>query len=223
MVYAFPATSASSERLFSQAGNVIYDKRTLLNSTRVEELIYIHENYAKAEPMIRKWKFSLADFERHQFSTERLNQLSARPESNKDVDLEPQEIEESEYTDMDVVSEISSIDSGKRLSSKSPSPESSPALSPVCSSPLMHTDATRELQSSGTKSQKRKLESPHGSSKIKVKFPDVFAKFRDRFKAREVKASLSDKPVETEEVLYGTASDETASVISDDEEDPTSI
>jgi len=54
--YGIPVTSACSERLFSAAGNVITSSRTLLNTERAEQLIYIHENYWAVEPIIDKWQ-----------------------------------------------------------------------------------------------------------------------------------------------------------------------
>lgn len=62
MIFAIPATSAPSERLFSEAGLIVKHSRTLLNSDRVEELVYIHENYPRVQPLIKKWKFSLKEF-----------------------------------------------------------------------------------------------------------------------------------------------------------------
>lgn len=51
-----PLTSASSERLFSTAGNVITSGRTLLNTEKAEQLIFIHDNYWEVEPYIKNWK-----------------------------------------------------------------------------------------------------------------------------------------------------------------------
>ena len=51
-----PLTSASSERLFSTAGNVITSGRTLLNTEKAEQLIFIHDNYWEVEPYIKSWK-----------------------------------------------------------------------------------------------------------------------------------------------------------------------
>jgi KRAB domain-containing zinc finger protein len=54
--FAMPVTSASSERLFSAAGNVVTSARTLLNSERAEQLIFIHDNYWLVEPTIKSMK-----------------------------------------------------------------------------------------------------------------------------------------------------------------------
>jgi hypothetical protein len=56
MFFGIPVTSASSERLFSAAGNVISSARTLLATERAEQLIYIHDNYWIVEPTIKKWQ-----------------------------------------------------------------------------------------------------------------------------------------------------------------------
>jgi hypothetical protein len=54
--FGLPVTSASSERLFSAAGNVVTSARTLLNSERAEQLIFIHDNYWLVEPTIKCMK-----------------------------------------------------------------------------------------------------------------------------------------------------------------------
>ena len=54
--YGIPVTSASSERLFSTAGNVITSARTLLNTEKAEQLIFIHDNFWEIEPHIHTWK-----------------------------------------------------------------------------------------------------------------------------------------------------------------------
>ena len=56
MFFGIPVTSASSERLFSAAGNVISSARTLLATERAEQLIFIHDNYYNVEPTIKKWQ-----------------------------------------------------------------------------------------------------------------------------------------------------------------------
>ena len=54
--FGIPVSSASSERLFSAAGNVITENRTLLSTDRAEQLIYIHDNYWDIEKTIKNWK-----------------------------------------------------------------------------------------------------------------------------------------------------------------------
>lgn len=44
-----PATSAASERVFSSAGNIISEKRTRLNSSRVDHLIVLNSYYKTSE------------------------------------------------------------------------------------------------------------------------------------------------------------------------------
>jgi hypothetical protein len=58
--YSIPITSASSERLFSAAGNVITSSRTLLNTEKAEQLIFIHDNYWLLEPFMDSWKVMTA-------------------------------------------------------------------------------------------------------------------------------------------------------------------
>lgn len=40
---AIPATEASSERLFSAAGNVLTDRRSKMSSDSLEQLVFLHE------------------------------------------------------------------------------------------------------------------------------------------------------------------------------------
>ena len=61
--YGILITSASSERLFSAAGNVITSARTLLNTEKAEQLIFIHNNFWTIEPHIQTWK-TMSDKER---------------------------------------------------------------------------------------------------------------------------------------------------------------
>jgi len=54
--FGLPVSSASSEQLFSSAGNVITENRTLLNTDKAEQLIYIHDYYWDIEKTIKNWK-----------------------------------------------------------------------------------------------------------------------------------------------------------------------
>lgn len=93
MIFAIPATSAPSERLFSEAGLIVKPSRTLLNSDRVEELIYIHENYPRVRPLIKKWRFSLKDF-RDEGSSQR--QTTKNPTAVDEALEEPDQDSDSE-------------------------------------------------------------------------------------------------------------------------------
>ena len=59
---AIQVTSASSERVFSEGGNVVSKKRTLLNPENAEMLVFIHDNYDSLEPFIGQWKTQIKDF-----------------------------------------------------------------------------------------------------------------------------------------------------------------
>jgi KRAB domain-containing zinc finger protein len=54
-ILCIPASSASSERLFSAAGKIISSSRTKISSSRAEQLIYINQNYNLALPYIKSW------------------------------------------------------------------------------------------------------------------------------------------------------------------------
>ena len=47
-----PATSASSERIFSSAGLLVTKKRSVINSSTVAEVTFLQSNWIKAE----EWK-----------------------------------------------------------------------------------------------------------------------------------------------------------------------
>jgi len=65
-VLCIPATSASSERLFSTAGRIINPQRTLLNSEKAEDLIFMNANFeAISKIMARdkgKWRLRMSEF-----------------------------------------------------------------------------------------------------------------------------------------------------------------
>lgn len=44
IILAIPATSAPAERVFSVAGNIIHSKRSALLPSKVNKLIFIHDN-----------------------------------------------------------------------------------------------------------------------------------------------------------------------------------
>ena len=60
--FAIQITSASSERVFSEGGNVVTKSRTLLDTDNAEMLVYIHDNYEKVLPFISKFKTNIKDF-----------------------------------------------------------------------------------------------------------------------------------------------------------------
>jgi hAT family C-terminal dimerisation region len=82
-IYGIPVTSASSERMFSAAGNVISSSRTLLATERAEQLIFIHDNYWAVEPTIKKWKLR-SDRERGKDRPQ--PRLTQEQEEQEDVD-----------------------------------------------------------------------------------------------------------------------------------------
>ena len=56
--YCVPATSASSERAFSQAGLVVGPKRTKLNIQTIEKLCFVNQNFYLLEPFVKEWKYT---------------------------------------------------------------------------------------------------------------------------------------------------------------------
>ena len=57
-VYCHPASSASSERAFSQAGLTLTSKRQRMNVSTLEKLCFVNQNFKLLAPMVRKWKTS---------------------------------------------------------------------------------------------------------------------------------------------------------------------
>ena len=55
--YCVPATSASSERSFSQAGLVVTSKRHNLNVKTIEMLCFVNQNYHALEPFVDEWPY----------------------------------------------------------------------------------------------------------------------------------------------------------------------
>lgn len=60
-ILCIPASSASSERMFSLAGRTITTQRTSISSARAEQLIYINQNYERAIPHIKTWDLGIVD------------------------------------------------------------------------------------------------------------------------------------------------------------------
>ncbi len=81
---AIPATRTSSKRCFSEAGNVIIDKRTLLSSDRVKELIFAHDNFFLLQLFIKRWR--LDEFQEDDKAAK------AAKEKEKDKDTQGKEI-----------------------------------------------------------------------------------------------------------------------------------
>jgi hypothetical protein len=52
-VLAIPASSTSSERVFSSSGNVVTSQRMNLDPVAVKKLVFIHDNWPKVT--IKKW------------------------------------------------------------------------------------------------------------------------------------------------------------------------
>jgi len=90
MILCIPATSAPSERLFSEAGQVVKHSRTLLNSDRVEQLVFIHENYFRVQPHILRWKLDPKEFDKVENSSAKKSSLEVEMESNSTVQDEPE-------------------------------------------------------------------------------------------------------------------------------------
>jgi hypothetical protein len=58
-ILAIPASSATSERLFSAANRTISDQRTNLSGQRAEQLVFIQQNYSGIKDAIERWDLGL--------------------------------------------------------------------------------------------------------------------------------------------------------------------
>jgi hypothetical protein len=63
-IFANPATSASSEQTFSAAWQIVTESRTLLNTYRVEDLIFCQQNFRRLPSL--SWKLDEAALEAEQ-------------------------------------------------------------------------------------------------------------------------------------------------------------
>jgi hypothetical protein len=80
--------------MFSTAGNVITSGRTLLNTEKAEQLIYIHDNYWLVSPVIKKWKLKTdreSTKEKEQKQKEKEKRAKER-QRQEDSDSEPEEV-----------------------------------------------------------------------------------------------------------------------------------
>jgi len=57
-ILCIPASSASSERVFSAAGNIVTHKRSKISSSKTEQLVYIHDNYDRIQKKVKSWQIS---------------------------------------------------------------------------------------------------------------------------------------------------------------------
>jgi hypothetical protein len=62
--------------------------RTLLNSERVEQLIYIHDNFERIRGKMTTYKLRKSDFEKDVEERTRLKSIPEEPEPEEDPDQE---------------------------------------------------------------------------------------------------------------------------------------
>lgn len=58
--YCVPATSATSERAFSQAGQVVTDRRMSLNTSTIEQVCFVNQNYPLLKDYVEEWSYNNA-------------------------------------------------------------------------------------------------------------------------------------------------------------------
>ena len=60
-IFCIPATSATSERVFSASGHIISDRRTRLASITVEKLVFVHQNFNSLKDNVKDWNLDNPD------------------------------------------------------------------------------------------------------------------------------------------------------------------
>jgi len=105
-ILCIPASSASSERLFSAAGKVISEQRTNISASRAEQLIYISQNYEQAAPNIKSWDLGLPKKSKETSGSATLSDPTPGTSAAALLDRDPEDKDEDDddwnYSDVDV-------------------------------------------------------------------------------------------------------------------------
>jgi hypothetical protein len=85
-----PATSASSERMFSAAGNNMTFSRYNLNPNTLKKLVFIHENMPRVHDSIKKWNLTYKDSIKFYKDTQQFTEAddSSEEEDTQDLDVD---------------------------------------------------------------------------------------------------------------------------------------
>jgi hypothetical protein len=78
--------SLLSKRYFSESGNIITEKRTLLNYDRAKELIFARDNFFLLQLFIKRWRLDDKEFQ------EEDKAAKAAKEKEKDKETQGKEI-----------------------------------------------------------------------------------------------------------------------------------
>lgn len=105
-ILCIPASSASSERLFSAAGKLISEQRTNISASRAEQLIYISQNYDQAAPCIKAWDLGLPKKTKSAAGTPSASEPTPGTSAAALLDRDPEDEDEADedwnYSDVDV-------------------------------------------------------------------------------------------------------------------------
>ena len=82
--YCVPATSASSERAFSQAGQVVTDRRMSLNTSTIEQICFVNQNFPLLKSFVEEWNYN---------SAPELMARASQDSQDSDIDLDQMEID----------------------------------------------------------------------------------------------------------------------------------
>ena len=110
-VLAVPASSASSERVFSTGSNVVTKKRTRLLPTKVENSIIINENRAKVEDFMKRTSLDIVKTKENAFLNINIEEIvrvaedAEEPEGAEMFGSDDSEDSEDDYDDTSEESE----------------------------------------------------------------------------------------------------------------------
>ena len=99
-ILSIPASSAPSERVFSEGGRVVTSSRTLLNPETAEDLIWIHQNYDQLAPTIKSWVLRMSEYRKQDKAKQRQSTsqiITQDPDSPSEAD------DEEDYSSDNVV------------------------------------------------------------------------------------------------------------------------
>ena len=136
-VFCHPASSASSERAFSQAGLTLTSKRQRMKVTTLEKLCFVNQNFKLLAPMVVNW--------------------NTGPEEEEEVVEEEEETEETEKEILDASQLESSVPPWLGFLERSRKRSASPVVINLDSAPPSGTSTPRPKKHKGEgKSSKKK-------------------------------------------------------------------
>ena len=94
-ILSIPASSAPSERVFSEGGRVVTASRTVLNTENAESLIWMNQNFDNLAPSIKNWVLRRSEYRKMDKSKSK-EQSSSNPETSQSQSQDPDEPSETD-------------------------------------------------------------------------------------------------------------------------------